>query len=178
MPTSKRLTLQPLVLLLITLVVLAILPSASAHDVTPVESRTGELTLGPRGTPRGYFHQFGFQMNNGDFLHLEYAVTDPQGQVVSFSLHRHKAAATEQILNLTQPSDLEERRVSDAGLYMPQWVNLLAGNLTLHYNLAYYRGPTTSDMVYGISGLVIPFGFLGPFAWVVIRGRQKKKLEN
>lgn len=160
------------------LVVLAVLPGASAHDVAPVESRTGEVTLGPSGSPQGYFHQFGFKMNKGDFLHVEYAVTDPQGQVVSFSLHRHKATATEQFLNMTQPSDLEEMRVSDAGLYMPQWVNLLATDLTLHYNLAYYRGPTTSDMVYGISGMVIPFGLLGPFAWVVIRGREKKKLES
>lgn len=152
MPTTMRCTFRSLVLVLAILVIVAILPSGSAHNATPVDSRTGDFTLGPQG----YFHRFGFQMNKGDLLHIEYTVTNPQGQAVSFSLHRHKANATEQILNMTQTSDLQEMRVPGAGFYMPQWRTLVSTNLTLHYNLAYYLGPTTLDLVYGISGMVIP----------------------
>ncbi len=150
-------------------------PSAAAHNVTPVESRTGDITLGPSGTAQALYHQFGFNMAGGDFLHIECSVTSPLGQTVDFSLHRHNSTATVELLNLTHASDYQELRVPDPGFYMPQWLNMVGANVTVHYNLAYYKGPTTLDLVYGIVATVVPVALLGLFAWGFLRERRDRK---
>jgi len=166
----KRDFLRSLFPVLATLLILALAPSVSAHGGIPhsgtvVESAVGDVSLGPAGTPEAYIHQFGLNGDPGNTLQLLYNVTDPPGMSVSFSVHIHApAGGVREIINVTETFFQADVAIAEAGFYMPQWVNLIDSNLTLHYVLYTVRPP--SLWVYFVEYLwfVIPasiFSFLG-----------------
>ncbi len=157
-----------------SLLLLLTLPYGSAHGGgTPVAYKEADLTLAPVGQAQALFHQFGFQMSPGDILHMQYVVTNPRNQTVDFSVHRHNATGYLEILNVTQASLQLDRSVPDSGLYMPQWLNLIAQNLTLHYTMYFVRGPSLMDLVEEILAMGVPAGLLGLFAFTHFRNKRR-----
>lgn len=173
--------------ILATLLLLALSPSVSAHGNTPhdgtvVESVAGNVTLGPAGTPGAYIHRFGLNGDLGNTLHLLYNVTDPAGASVSFSVHDHApTGAVHEILNVTQTSFQQDVGIVEAGFYMPQWVNLIASNLTLHYVLYVVRPASIWVYVIDYLWFILPgsiFGLLGLKILWERRKSNRKREEN
>lgn len=164
--------------LIACLLSLLVLPYGSAHGGTPVEYNEADLTLGPEGGPQGLYHLFGFQMSPGDVLHMQYVVTSPQTQAVDFSVHRHNATGKLEILNVTKDSLQLDRSIQDSGFYMPQWLNLITKNLTLHYIMYYVRGPSPLDLIEAILAMGIPAGLLGLFAFTYFRNKGRDRQES
>jgi hypothetical protein len=175
----KRDFVRTLFAVLATLLILALGPSVSAHGSTPhsgtvVETLVGDVSLGPAGTPQAYLHAFGLSGAQGNTLHVRYNVSDPTGELVSFSLHIHvPAGGVREILNVTETSFQQDVAVVAAGFYMPQWLNLIDGNLTLHYVLYVERPPSIWVYLLDYLWFIIPGGILGLLSLKILWERRK-----
>ncbi len=174
---ARRRLVGVLTIFMTSLLSLLVVPYGSAHGGgTPVASVEGNLTLLPGGHLGDIYHQFGFNMAPGDILHMQYVVTAPQTQAVDFSVHRHNITGGYiEILNVTQASFLLDRSVPDPGYYMPQWLNLISQNLTLHYAMYFVRGSSLVDLVEEILAMGVPAGLLGLFAFAYFRNKRRER---
>lgn len=177
--SARRRLVGALTILMASLLSLLMVPLGSAHGGgTPVAYKEDNLTLSPEGRPGDLFHQFGFDMGPGDILHMQYAVTSPTNQTVDFSVHRHNATGYLEILNVTRVSLQLDRSVPDSGRYMPQWLNLITQNLTLHYTMYFVRGPSLMDLVEEILAMGVPAGLLGLFAFTYFRNKRRQRQDS
>jgi len=175
----KRDFVRTLFAFLATLLILALAPSVSAHGSTPhsgiiLETAVGDVSLGPKGTREALIHQFGLTGAPGNTLAILYTVTDPPGENVSFSVHIHSpAGGVSEILNETKTFFEQDVAIVEAGYYMPQWVNLIDGNLTLHYVLYVVRPPSIWVYLLDYLWFIIPGGILGFLGLKILWERRK-----
>ena len=174
----KRAFARTLSAFLATLLILALAPSVSAHGSTPhpgtiVETLVGDVVLGPAGTPQAYLHAFGLSGAQGNTFHIRYNVSDPTGELVSFSFHVHTPGAVREILNVTETFFQQDVPIVEAGFYMPQWLNLVDGNLTLHYVLYSSRPPSIWVYLLDYLWFIIPGGILGLLSLKILWERRK-----
>jgi len=174
----KRDFVRTLFAFLATLLILALGPSVSAHGSTPhggtiVETLVGDVVLGPAGTPQAYLHAFGLGGAQGNTLHIRYDVSNPTGELVSFSVHIHIPGAVREILNVTETSFQQDVAIVEAGYYMPQWLNLIDGNLTLHYVLYVVQPPSIWVYLLDYLWFIIPAGILGLLSLKILWERRK-----
>ena len=177
--SMKRAFVRTLCAFLATLLILALGPSVSAHGSTPhpatiVETLEGDVVLGPAGTPQAYLHAFGLSGAQGNTIHIRYNVSDPTGELVSFSFHNHiPAGGVREILNVTETSFQRDVAIVAAGFYMPQWLNLIDGNLTLHYVIYVDRPPPLWVYLLDYLWFIIPGGILGLLSLKILWERRK-----
>ncbi len=87
---------------LLVVALLMAVPSAAAHNVTPVESKTGDITLGPSGNSSAIYHQFGFVLAIGESLSISQNVSQGSQDAINFQIHDHVTNFTKVFLNGTQ----------------------------------------------------------------------------
>jgi hypothetical protein len=126
------------------LILVSIVPAASAHGSGGPTTKTGSFVLGLYGSTTAYadqaFASLGFSVAQGDVFQFTWTADDGNGLSVYFEIHRHLPTYVD-YYNITAPKDSASWPVPGSDAYTVFWRNYNLESKTISYSYVVNHGP-------------------------------------